>query len=204
MSKLILFQGDSVTEWRRDVNDPNDLGAGYPPAVAEYYAKNKELRFCNRGVSGDRICHIRARWAKDCIDLKPDILCLFAGVNDVLVQLYEGFMTPHGDFLRDYRFVMDEVKAKLPKTKIIIAQPFMLKTDDRIAGIADYLEPIKGYVKRFAVEYADAYIAIADKFDSVVSAGFGAKSLAEDGVHPTAFGYYIITNLFIEAIDKIL
>jgi len=201
--KLILFQGDSVTEWRREVGDPDDLGAGYPPCVAAHYCA-RGFKFVNRGISGDRISHIRARWIKDCIELKPDILCLFAGVNDVLVQLYEGFMTPLEEFLRDYRYILDEAKAKLPKTKIILTQPFMLKIDDRISGIADYLEPIKVCIKKLADEYADAYITIADKFDSIVESGFAAKSLAEDGVHPTAFGYYIIATEFVKTLNKLI
>lgn len=42
-----------------------------------------ELRFTNRGVSGNRTCDLLARWDQDCIVLKPDYLTILTGINDM-------------------------------------------------------------------------------------------------------------------------
>ena len=55
--KRILFQGDSITDARRDREDFSNLGIGYPTLVkAELGFENPEVfDFQNRGISGNRI-----------------------------------------------------------------------------------------------------------------------------------------------------
>lgn len=68
MSKLILFQGDSITDGGRmkdyefDLN--HQMGHGYAYIVnstlgAKYPEKN--LRFINKGISGNRVGDLYAR-----------------------------------------------------------------------------------------------------------------------------------------------
>src|SRR5512139_2291541 len=87
----ILFTGDSITDAGRNRSRPLDLGTGYVFMVAErFFAKHSEARvgFLNRGVSGDRIRDLRARWQKDCLSLKPDIVSILIGVNDTLGKFF--------------------------------------------------------------------------------------------------------------------
>ena len=83
--KTILFQGDSITDAGRDRDDFYDLGKGYPVLVAGRLGLDApgEFRFLNRGVSGDRIVDVYARMKRDILNLKPDVLTLLVGVNDV-------------------------------------------------------------------------------------------------------------------------
>ena len=82
----ILFQGDSITDSGRKSNHNESLGDGYVMMTVawlsalhpEYHAK-----FYNRGVGGDRIRDLRHRWKKDCLDLRPNLVSILIGVNDV-------------------------------------------------------------------------------------------------------------------------
>ena len=51
---------------------------------AMFLAENpgRDITFINRGISGNRVRDLRARWQEDCIDLKPDILSILIGIND--------------------------------------------------------------------------------------------------------------------------
>ncbi|MCQ2386154.1 MAG: lysophospholipase, partial [Clostridia bacterium] len=69
MKKTILFQGDSITDFgrSRSVKEPNrDLGTGYVNLIASRLTcDNPEISVYNRGVSGNRIVDMYARWEED-------------------------------------------------------------------------------------------------------------------------------------------
>ena len=85
MEKMtVLFQGDSVTDCGRDRENAEDLGFGYAVmAASEFSARNprRNVKFINRGISGNRVRDLRSRWQEDCIDLKPDLVSIMIGIN---------------------------------------------------------------------------------------------------------------------------
>ena len=72
MSKVILFQGDSITDVgrTRDGNPDIAMGSGYPLLVkAQLGFENPgEYEFINRGISGNRIVDLYARLKSDFIN----------------------------------------------------------------------------------------------------------------------------------------
>jgi len=85
----LLFQGDSITDmkWGRNQNDRNHyLGHSYVFLIAARLHTDMpeaKLNFLNRGISGNTVADLKARWQKDALDLKPDVLSILIGVNDV-------------------------------------------------------------------------------------------------------------------------
>src|SRR5665213_406766 len=82
-----LFQGDSITDGNRSRNmDWNHvLGHGYAYLIAArlwFDLPHKGFHFFNRGVSGNTVTDLAARWDNDTIALKPDVLSILVGVND--------------------------------------------------------------------------------------------------------------------------
>ena len=128
----ILFQGDSITDGNRGRNeDPNHiLGHGYCFIIAAKYGSQfaeKKLTFLNRGVSGNRVTDLAARWQKDTIDLKPDVLSILIGINDsghVPLEQYEQL----------YDKLLDDAKAANPNIRFILCEPFHLPKDGHKAG----------------------------------------------------------------------
>ena len=85
-NSTILFQGDSITDAGRTGSpDPDSsLGLGYPFFIANLLNATYpdwNLSFINRGVSGNRTLEMSARWEKDCLNLKPDLLSVLIGMN---------------------------------------------------------------------------------------------------------------------------
>ena len=97
---VVLFQGDSITDAHRDknkhqsrANDPRALGDGYPFVIAGQLLRKypaKKLKFFNRGISGNRVPNLQKRWKKDCIDMKPDLISILVGVNDIWHKMNGG------------------------------------------------------------------------------------------------------------------
>ena len=77
--KTILFQGDSITDTFRIRDDINNLGEGYVSLVPALL--KEECRIINKGISGETTTDILKRWDSECIDLKPDILCMLMGIT---------------------------------------------------------------------------------------------------------------------------
>src|ERR1044072_1614248 len=84
----ILFQGDSITDGNRGRDaDPNHiLGHGYQFIISCKYGAelaDRHLTFINRGISGNKVSDLAKRWQADTIDLRPDLLSILVGVNDL-------------------------------------------------------------------------------------------------------------------------
>ena len=126
----ILFQGDSITDAGRSRTEDWILGRGYPLLVeaALGYEEPAQHEFLNRGISGNRIVDVYARIKSDIINLKPDVMSLLIGVNDVWHELGE---SPNGvdadKFFKIYSMLIEEVKEALPNIKIMILEPFVLE-----------------------------------------------------------------------------
>ena len=66
---VILFQGDSITDARRDrerseANDARGLGGGYPALIAAALRRDHpklDLKIYNRGISGNKVPDLDAR-----------------------------------------------------------------------------------------------------------------------------------------------
>ena len=91
MNDVVLFQGDSITDAGRakDNANPNDFGAlgrGYATMIASQLLGShaaEKLQCLNRGISGHKVPDLAARWQADTIDLKPALLSILIGVNDM-------------------------------------------------------------------------------------------------------------------------
>ena len=116
---VILFQGDSITDVRRNrkaegnPNNADTLGNGYPCLIgASLLADHRKhaLKVLNRGISGNKVPDLDKRWQKDCLDLKPAVLSILIGVNDIWHKIngkYDGtvetYQTGFADLLEKTR-----------------------------------------------------------------------------------------------------
>ena len=82
---VILFQGDSITDTGR-ADSPDGLGFGYVSAINGLLGSDSaalRVKILNRSVGGDRTTELLVRWKADCEDIKPRVLSIMIGVNDV-------------------------------------------------------------------------------------------------------------------------
>ena len=85
MAKVIVIQGDSITDAGRNKDLPTSRGTGYAQMIAGELGLTVPGAYevYNRGISGNRIVDLYARIKKDIINLKPDYISILIGVNDV-------------------------------------------------------------------------------------------------------------------------
>src|SRR5690348_11537806 len=87
-NNVVLFQGDSITDGgrQRTGSDFNHImGQDYAYMIAGDLGlrfPERNLVFLNRGISGDRVADLIARWQTDAIALHPNLISILVGIND--------------------------------------------------------------------------------------------------------------------------
>ncbi len=198
----ILFQGDSVTDACRNRENDSNPGMGYANYVSAKlgFEFPGEYEFFNRGVGGNRVVDLLARMKVDMINLKPDVMSILIGVNDVWHELViqNGIRTDL--YEKMYNLLIEEVKAALPDLRIIILEPFILKGTDTEAGMDVFGPEVKARAaaaKRVAERYGLEFIALQNKFDEACKLAPEGYWL-RDGVHPTCAGHELIAREWIK------
>ncbi len=209
MSKTILFQGDSITDCGRTCSqDPSaSLGMGYPFFIsARLQAEHlgDEPTVINRGISGNRVVDLYARWKMDTLNLNPDVLSILIGVNDTWHEFSynNGVEVPR--YAEFYRKLLDWTREKLPACALVLCEPFVLETGVVTPAWVNEINERRKVVKDLAEEYRTVFVP----FQSVLSAaaakaGDPAKILG-DGVHPTPCGHQLMADAWLKAAADVL
>ena len=208
--KVILFQGDSITDGNRGRNtDPNHImGHGYAFSIASRlgarYPK-KKLTFYNRGVSGNKVNDLAARWQKDTLDLKPDVLSILVGVNDSASVVFKREpVISVEEYEKGYRALLDQTKAQFPDIQFVLCEPFILKVGKVKDNWEAYQKDIsqrQAIVKKLAEQYNAVFVGLQEVFDKACKKA-PANYWIWDGVHPTVAGHELITRKWLKMAKK--
>lgn len=208
--KTFLFQGDSITDTNRvDDNEDNfGLGCGYALLLASDFLKNRkdEFRFINRGNSGDRITDVYVRIKEDIINLKPDMMSILIGVNDVSHELTQNCGVTPEKFEKIYSMLIEEVTEALPEIKIFILEPFIMKgihTEARWDEFSGEVHKMAKASENIAKKFNLEFIPLQNKFDAAAADG-NHRYWSVDGIHPSAAGHQLIKEELQKAIIKTL
>jgi lysophospholipase L1-like esterase len=200
---VILFQGDSITDAGRDKkgqgkpNDQGALGRGYPLFIGSDLLgahPGLDLQVYNRGISGHKVPQLQKRWQKDTLDLKPAVLSILIGVNDMWHKMngqYDGTVETYRD---GFDALIKDTQNALPETTIVICEPFAL----RCGAVKDTWFPEFDQRCAAAREVAQKnnaiWVPFQTMFDEAIAAGTKPGHWAGDGVHPTFSGHSLMAQ----------
>jgi lysophospholipase L1-like esterase len=181
----VVFYGDSITDaW------------GRRPGTGDFFPGKP---YVNRGISGQTTAQMVVRFHPDVVDLKPAVVVILAGTNDVAGNT--GPMTPEMT-MEDFRAMAEMARAngiKVVITSILPAGDFPwrkgLEPAPKIQALNARLE---AWCKAEGMVWVDYYSALAD------ASGAMKPGLSVDGVHPNAAGYAIMAPLAEAGIEKAL
>lgn len=207
--KLILFQGDSITDaGRTSCTDPfYALGCGYPLLTASrllYEESETHYHFVNKGISGNRIVDLYARWKEDTLNWKPDIISILIGVNDVWHEYQDNSGVEASKFEKIYDLLLTETKAALPHVQLVLCEPFILPVGEVLIHQDRWMSdmaPRQSIVQQLAGKFDAAFVPLQEVFIQE-SKKLGAGNLLSDGVHPSPAGHALISRQWIKYADK--
>ena len=204
----LLFQGDSITDmkWGRNQKDRNHyLGHSYVYLIAARLGVDMpeaKLEIYNRGMSGHKVGDLRKRWQKDAVDMKPDLLSILIGVNDVGRNL-DGVDIKAWD--ADYRFILDASREANPDLQIVLLDPFVLASGrlsnaESFKRWRDQVERLLPIVGQLARDYSTVHIKTQDVFDAAAKA-VSPEQWIWDGVHPLPQGHELIARNWLQEVS---
>jgi lysophospholipase L1-like esterase len=201
---LILFQGDSITDAgrARDIAQPNaGLGTGYAYLVAAHLLAARpadDLRFMNRGISGNRIVDLYARWREDALNLQPNLISILIGINDTWHEFSRQAGVAVPKFERVYRQLLTETREALPNVKLVLCEPFALPCG---AVTREWIPDVEGrqaVTRKLAGEFGATLVEFQKMFDRAQAQAAPAY-WAGDGVHPTYAGHQRMAEAWLAA-----
>lgn len=218
--KRVVFAGDSITDgfWgrndsrpaaERDHWDQNHIyGHGYMANSASYYLSKypeRHFSFFNRGIGGNTLADIEARWDSEVMALRPDVISLFVGVNDTFAPV------DVSEWEMRYRRLLDRTLAFDPEVKFVLCTPF-IQPVGRFGSSEGYptqeasVKALAAAVRRIASDYGFVCVDFARQIDGIIA---GDKSGNEtywiwDGIHPTAPTHLLMSQLWCRKAKKVL
>jgi lysophospholipase L1-like esterase len=187
----VVFMGDSITDsW-----DSPKYGGFFPGKP-----------YVNRGISGQTTPQMLIRFRPDVIALKPKVVVILAGTNDIAgntgpisLETIEGNLISMAELARENGIkvvlasllpVSDyESRDGKPITQTVRRPP------EKILALNKW---IKGYAEEHKLIYLDYFSA------SVDDKGYLKDELSDDGLHPNAKGYLVMNPLAEAAIASSL
>lgn len=76
---------------------------------------NENLRFYNRGISGNRVADLYGRWKEDCLNLNPDILSILIGINECYSAINSNSGSDPERFAKIYRLMLELLQRQVHK-----------------------------------------------------------------------------------------
>jgi lysophospholipase L1-like esterase len=206
---LFLFQGDSITDGNRGRNnDPNHImGHGYAFSIASRVGARfpaKALTFYNRGISGNTIPDLIARWQKDTLELKPDVVSILIGVNDSDVAIRQKDTDATRKYEEGYRVLINQTKRQLLDSLLVLCEPFIApvgRVKENWSNWQNEMQKKQEVVQRLSIEYRTLFVPLQKVFDDAAKQA-SADYWIWDGIHPTVAGHELIVQAWLKQVSK--
>ncbi|MBS0373798.1 MAG: hypothetical protein JSR73_04420 [Proteobacteria bacterium] len=176
----VVFLGDSITEgWARE-----------PPLAGDPH-------FVGRGIGGQTAPQMLVRFRADVIELRPRLVHLMAGTNDVAENLGPesddevlGALESMAELARAHGIAV--LIASIPPAADFPWRPGLQPT----ARLRRLNERLRAYAARTGIGFVDYWPVLA------TAEGALRPEYSADGVHPNAAGYRAMAPLALTAIDR--
>jgi lysophospholipase L1-like esterase len=206
----ILFQGDSITDGNRGrSSDPNHImGHGYAFSIASRLGADypdRNLLFINKGISGNTVTDLSNRWKEDTLDLKPNVVSILVGVNDVYFRLKNND-TSVDNFESVYKSLLDQTLTQFPNVLFVLGEPFVLPVGmvkENLSRWTSEIEQRQTVVKKLAKDYNAVFVGYQEVFTKACKKA-DASYWIWDGIHPTVAGHELMAREWIASVGKTL
>jgi acyl-CoA thioesterase I len=179
----VVFMGDSITEgWG------HDFGNSFPGKP-----------YINRGISGQTTPQMLLRFHQDVVDLKPSVVVILAGTNDIAENTGKTTLTAIMENIDSMSTLAHANGIAVVLCSVLPARDFGWHHGlAPAAKITSLNERIREYAEAKGFVYVDYHSHMAD------SEGGLKPDLSPDGVHPNAAGYAIMAPLVEAGIGQTL
>ena len=178
----VVFMGNSITD-------------NWASMHKEFFEENN---FAGRGIGGQTSAEMLVRFQADVINLKPKLVLIMAGTNDVAGN--NGVITLE-HVVQNIQSMCELAKAHGIRPLICSVPPcagfsWAREVKDAAGTIRTLNAMLQEYAKKNKIDYVDYWTALAKEDGSM------KDGISTDGCHPTLDGYAIMEPIALKAIRK--
>lgn len=179
----VVFMGNSITE-------------GWITQMPEFFAGKP---YINRGIGGQTTPQMLIRFRQDVIHLRPKVVVILAGINDIAGNTGPSTLEMIEDNLHSMTELAQANGIQVVLCSVLPAYDFPWRPGQEPAEkVVELNRRIQAYASRVGAVYCDYFSAMADERNGLPAA------LSDDGVHPNREGYAIMAPLVEKAIARAL
>jgi lysophospholipase L1-like esterase len=179
----VVFLGNSITE-------------GWAPYFATMFPGKP---YIGRGIGGQTTPQMLVRFRQDVIDLKPKVVVILAGTNDIAGNTGPSTIGMIEDNLASMAELAKANGIRVVLSSVLPVYDYVWKPGLRPAPKIIALNKwMKEYAREHGAVYLDYHSAMSD------ARGGMRNGLSSDGVHPTEAGYRLMAPLAERAIAEAL
>ncbi len=179
----VVFLGNSITQ-------------GWIDRVPEFFA---ERHYINRGIGGQTTPQMLIRFRQDVIHLRPKVVVILAGINDIAGNTGPSTLEMIEDNLHSMTELAQANGIEVVLCSVLPAYDFPWRPGQEPAEkVVELNRRIEAYASTKGAVYCDYFTAMADERNGL------PEELSGDGVHPNEAGYAIMAPLVEKAIARAL
>ena len=212
----VVFTGDGITDgaWgrskgvakpvsERNLGDLNHhLGDGYVFLCGAWYQSQYPtlgINIQNRGIIGNTLDDLSARWQDDILSLNPDVISVLIGSQDI--DNYIGTdMSESFNFdawQEKYRTMLTAARTANANVKLVLCAPYCGAIASNYTTRKDLLMQLATKVQALATEFGAVYVP----FNEIAEVEPTAGNFFWDGTLPTAAGQYEMFKKWVSVAD---
>lgn len=205
----IVFLGDSITQQAEDFED------GFISLIRQNLIQDK-FELVGKGIGGNKVSDLLTRYKSDVIDLDPDIVFIYIGINDVWHKYDFGTGSDIDLYEKGLRTIISDIKSL--GSKIVLCTPTVIgeNTGDFVLGNqfkdVETMEKMNGdldtfseVVRKLSNEYETELLDLRKIFMDYLAENNinndAAGILTTDGVHLNEGGNKLIADQMIKFIN---
>ena len=208
-STKIIFLGDSITEQGESFDD------GFISLLRQNLSQ-EEFELVGKGIGGHKVSNLLTRYKADVIDLNPDIVFIYIGINDVWHKYDFGTGSDIDLYERGLRTIISDIKSL--GSKIVLCTPTVIgentgdfelgnqfkdvETMEKMNGDLDkFSEVVRKLSHEYETELLDLRKIFMDYLAENNINNDAAGILTTDGVHLNEQGNKLIADQMIKFIN---
>jgi len=208
-STKIIFLGDSITEQGESFDD------GFISLLRQNLSQ-EEFELVGKGIGGHKVSNLLTRYKADVIDLNPDIVFIYIGINDVWHKYDFGTGSDIDLYERGLKTIISDIKSL--GSKIVLCTPTVIgentgdfelgnqfkdvETMEKMNGDLDkFSEVVRKLSHEYETELLDLRKIFMDYLAENNINNDAAGILTTDGVHLNEQGNKLIADQMIKFIN---
>ena len=179
----VVFMGNSITQ-------------GWIDMIPEFFAGR---HYINRGIGGQTTPQMLIRFRQDVIHLRPKVVVILAGINDIAGNTGPSSLERIEDNLHSMTELAQANGIEVVRCSVLPALDFPWRPGMDPAGkVVELNKRIEAYASKKGAVYCDYFTTMVDERNGLPA------ELSDDGVHPNEAGYAIMAPLVEKAIARAL